>query len=243
MDQMMQSQQHMQMQMQMSHSSPSNSAGSLPMAVAHSPLTSTLSLRSKSHQFIVRTFSSPLKCNHCTSLMVGLVRQGVVCEVCGFACHVTCKDKVPPLCPLPTDQSKLAFVHFECAVALTLRLHCANSETAAGHRPDSRHRHGVRGLRQSAETRRREEGLAAPIRRGVRLQAVPVRHIGGKECPAVGGRLSGARHARRTVRGVLGSRFGRDSRQQKGHTVHFQGTFIKSSNRIDSALAGPLGAM
>lgn len=98
---------HMQ-QMQMSHSSPSNSAGSLPMAMAHSsPLTSTLSLRSKSHQFIVRTFSSPLKCNHCTSLMVGLVRQGVVCEVCGFVCHIACKEKVPPVCPLPTDQSNL----------------------------------------------------------------------------------------------------------------------------------------
>lgn len=38
--------------------------------------------------------------------MVGLSRQGVVCEVCGFACHVACKDKVPPLCPLPTDQTK-----------------------------------------------------------------------------------------------------------------------------------------
>jgi serine/threonine-protein kinase MRCK len=87
-----------------SHASPSsgNSSSSLPM----SPLASTLSLRSKSHQFLVRTFSSPLKCNHCTSLMVGLCRQGVVCEVCGFACHISCKEKVPPLCPLPTDQSK-----------------------------------------------------------------------------------------------------------------------------------------
>ncbi|XP_054154350.1 serine/threonine-protein kinase Genghis Khan-like [Oppia nitens] len=42
------------------------------------------------HSFIVRTFVAPLKCNHCTSLMVGLVRQGLVCEVCGFACHVNC---------------------------------------------------------------------------------------------------------------------------------------------------------
>jgi len=38
--------------------------------------------------------------------MVGLCRQGVVCEVCGFACHTSCKEKVPPLCPLPTDQTK-----------------------------------------------------------------------------------------------------------------------------------------
>jgi len=63
-------------------------------------------LKPKSHQFLIRTFSSPLKCNHCTSLMVGLTRQGVVCEVCGFACHVRCKDRVPAMCPVPPDQTK-----------------------------------------------------------------------------------------------------------------------------------------
>ncbi len=66
--------------------------------------------RPKSHQFLIRTFSSPLKCNHCTSLMVGLTRQGVVCEVCGFACHVHCRDKVPIACPVPPDQSKIVIL-------------------------------------------------------------------------------------------------------------------------------------
>ena len=63
-------------------------------------------MKPKLHQFLIRTFSSPLKCNHCTSLMVGLTRQGVVCEVCGFACHVRCKDRVPAMCPVPPDQTK-----------------------------------------------------------------------------------------------------------------------------------------
>lgn len=69
---------------------------------------------SKTHQFLIRTFSSPLKCNHCTSLMVGLTRQGVVCEICGFACHLHCRDKVPMSCPVPPDQSKIfwIFAHF-----------------------------------------------------------------------------------------------------------------------------------
>lgn len=58
----------------------------------------------KIHQFLVRTFSSPTKCNHCTSLMVGLTRQGVVCELCGFACHMICCQKVPTHCP--ASQSK-----------------------------------------------------------------------------------------------------------------------------------------
>lgn len=60
----------------------------------------------KVHQFLVRTFSSPTKCNHCTSLMVGLTRQGVVCELCGFACHMICCPKVPTQCPVPSDQTK-----------------------------------------------------------------------------------------------------------------------------------------
>jgi serine/threonine-protein kinase MRCK len=104
---MLQMQMQLQQTLNLSHPSPqsNSSAGSMPL-LHSSPLTSTLSLRSKSHQFLVRSFPSPLKCNHCTSLMVGLSRQGVVCEVCGFACHVSCKDKVPPLCPLPTDQTK-----------------------------------------------------------------------------------------------------------------------------------------
>jgi serine/threonine-protein kinase MRCK len=64
----------------------------------------TLSRPAKVHQFLVRTFSSPTKCNHCTSLMVGLTRQGVVCELCGFACHMLCCQKVPTHCP--ATQSK-----------------------------------------------------------------------------------------------------------------------------------------
>lgn len=52
------------------------------------------------HMFVVRTFIMPLKCNLCTSLMTGLIRQGLVCESCGFACHVSCaKLLVSTACP------------------------------------------------------------------------------------------------------------------------------------------------
>ncbi|XP_044144484.1 LOW QUALITY PROTEIN: serine/threonine-protein kinase MRCK alpha [Bufo gargarizans] len=60
----------------------------------------------KGHQFVVKTFNTPTKCNQCTSLMVGLIRQGCTCEVCGFSCHVTCADKAPSVCPIPPDQTK-----------------------------------------------------------------------------------------------------------------------------------------
>ncbi|XP_063049342.1 serine/threonine-protein kinase MRCK alpha-like [Engraulis encrasicolus] len=58
------------------------------------------------HQFVVMSFSRPTKCGQCTSLMLGLIRQGCTCEVCHFSCHVTCADKVPSACPIPPDQTK-----------------------------------------------------------------------------------------------------------------------------------------
>lgn len=68
-------------------------------------------MKLKLHQFLVRTFSSPTKCSHCTSLMVGLMRQGMVCEICGFTCHTACCQHVPSACPVPPDQSKSAHGH------------------------------------------------------------------------------------------------------------------------------------
>uniref|UniRef100_A0A7M4FW68 Serine/threonine-protein kinase MRCK alpha n=1 Tax=Crocodylus porosus TaxID=8502 RepID=A0A7M4FW68_CROPO len=63
-------------------------------------------LSPKAHQFVVKSFNTPTKCNQCTSLMVGLIRQGCTCEVCGFSCHVTCADKAPAVCPIPPEQTK-----------------------------------------------------------------------------------------------------------------------------------------
>uniref|UniRef100_A0A672R051 Serine/threonine-protein kinase MRCK alpha n=1 Tax=Sinocyclocheilus grahami TaxID=75366 RepID=A0A672R051_SINGR len=67
-----------------------------------------VSLRSqpKVHQFSVKTFTVPTKCAQCTSLMVGLIRQGCTCEACNFSCHVTCADKAPSVCPVAPDQTK-----------------------------------------------------------------------------------------------------------------------------------------
>ncbi|XP_072218144.1 serine/threonine-protein kinase MRCK beta isoform X2 [Leuresthes tenuis] len=60
----------------------------------------------KAHHLSIRTFSSPTQCTHCTSLMVGLSRQGYACEACSFICHVTCKDHAPLVCPIPVEQTK-----------------------------------------------------------------------------------------------------------------------------------------
>uniref|UniRef100_A0A452SML9 Serine/threonine-protein kinase MRCK beta n=1 Tax=Ursus americanus TaxID=9643 RepID=A0A452SML9_URSAM len=73
------------------------------------PTTQPLALagpKPKAHQFSIKSFSSPTQCSHCTSLMVGLIRQGYACEVCSFACHVSCKESAPQVCPIPPEQSK-----------------------------------------------------------------------------------------------------------------------------------------
>ncbi|XP_037654368.1 serine/threonine-protein kinase MRCK alpha-like isoform X1 [Choloepus didactylus] len=66
------------------------------------------SSKDKTHQFFLMSFTVPTKCHQCTSLMVGLVRQGCVCEACGFSCHTTCVEKVPRVCPVPPQQKKSA---------------------------------------------------------------------------------------------------------------------------------------
>ncbi|XP_035388480.1 serine/threonine-protein kinase MRCK alpha isoform X5 [Electrophorus electricus] len=73
---------------------------SMPCSAGH------LTPKPKAHQFVVKSFSTPTKCNQCTSLMVGLIRQGCICEVCNFSCHVMCADKAPAVCPVPPDQTK-----------------------------------------------------------------------------------------------------------------------------------------
>ncbi|XP_055438015.1 serine/threonine-protein kinase MRCK alpha isoform X12 [Bubalus kerabau] len=60
----------------------------------------------KIHQFFVKSFTTPTRCHQCTSLMVGLIRQGCSCEVCGFSCHITCVNKAPTACPVPPEQTK-----------------------------------------------------------------------------------------------------------------------------------------
>lgn len=80
---------------------PTTPAATSPIFVQPTPLP-----KPKAHQVSIRNFSSPTQCSHCTSLMVGLVRQGYACDVCSFICHVLCKDSAPQVCPIPSEQAK-----------------------------------------------------------------------------------------------------------------------------------------
>ena len=55
----------------------------------------------KTHLFMVRTFSEPTQCAICCCYMLGLWRQGVICQECELPCHIHCAKTADQQCPIP----------------------------------------------------------------------------------------------------------------------------------------------
>ncbi|XP_045164698.1 protein kinase C delta type-like isoform X1 [Mercenaria mercenaria] len=50
------------------------------------------------HKFKVNNYMSPTFCDHCGTLLYGLFRQGLKCQVCSVNCHKKCEKFMPNLC-------------------------------------------------------------------------------------------------------------------------------------------------
>ncbi|CDW59160.1 C1 1 and Pkinase and Pkinase C domain containing protein, partial [Trichuris trichiura] len=71
------------------------------------------------HRFRVYNFKSPTFCDHCGSLLYGLVKQGVKCEACCLNAHHKCASLMPNVCGVNQQQLADALAEIRLSASFT----------------------------------------------------------------------------------------------------------------------------
>ncbi|XP_069062492.1 protein kinase C delta type isoform X4 [Pleurodeles waltl] len=79
------------------------------------------------HRFKVYNYKSPTFCDHCGSLLWGLVKQGLKCEDCAMNVHHKCQTKVANLCGI--NQKLLAEALNQVSMKSSRKSDCGSSDS------------------------------------------------------------------------------------------------------------------